>query len=165
MSSDDSINIVCQTVRDRRFLPGGGAVELELARRLHQFAEKRAGLEQYAINSFGDALEVIPRTLAENAGLNSTLPTRKATSRTEWTLRMVELRTSAPITSWTIWVPRALLLVLLSTLQPPSSVWTPLSWPNLLEVPRCPNKTLIGMMQTSTKHSLLGCFLPSTVLC
>lgn len=70
MPTDDSINIVRQTARDRRFLPGGGAVELELARRLHQFAEKRAGLEQYAINAFGDALEVIPRTLAENAGLN-----------------------------------------------------------------------------------------------
>ena len=72
-------------------------MELELARRLHQFAEKRAGLEQYAINAFGDALEVIPRTLAENAGLNGmtncTRPTRKATSRTEWTLRMVALQT------------------------------------------------------------------------
>ena len=97
MPTDDSINIVRQTARDRRFLPGGGAVELELARQLHQFAEKRAGLEQYAINAFGDALQVIPRTLAENAGLNGmtncTPTTRKATSRTEWTLRMVALQT------------------------------------------------------------------------
>jgi chaperonin GroEL (HSP60 family) len=49
---------------------GAGAVETELALRLHKFASTLKGREQLAVKAFADAMEVIPRTLAENAGLD-----------------------------------------------------------------------------------------------
>merc|ERR1712060_411976 len=58
--------------RDARFVPGAGASELRLADILQQFGEAQPGLDQYAIGKFGVALEVVPRTLAENAGLDAT---------------------------------------------------------------------------------------------
>ncbi|MEM4461149.1 MAG: TCP-1/cpn60 chaperonin family protein, partial [Nanopusillaceae archaeon] len=51
-------------------VPGAGAIEAELARRIREFAEKFSGREQLAIQEFANALEIIPRTLAENAGLD-----------------------------------------------------------------------------------------------
>lgn len=68
---DDGVNVVKAMGRDGRFLPGAGAVEIELARRLQQFAQKHSGLDQYAINKFAEAMEIIPRTLAENSGQNA----------------------------------------------------------------------------------------------
>jgi len=68
---DDGINVVKAMGRDQRFLAGAGASEIELARRLKSFGEKRAGLEQYSIKAYAEALEVVPRTLAENAGLDA----------------------------------------------------------------------------------------------
>jgi len=68
---DDGINVVKSMTRDARFLPGAGATELRLADALQQFAETQPGLDQYAINKFGLALEVVPRTLAENAGIDA----------------------------------------------------------------------------------------------
>eukprot|EP01006_Ploeotia_vitrea_P026363 TRINITY_DN59351_c0_g1_i2.p2 TRINITY_DN59351_c0_g1~~TRINITY_DN59351_c0_g1_i2.p2 ORF type:complete len:462 (+),score=317.83 TRINITY_DN59351_c0_g1_i2:512-1897(+) len=56
--------------RDGRYLAGAGASEIELARRIGEFGEKRKGLEQYAVKAFGEAFEVVPRTLAENTGLD-----------------------------------------------------------------------------------------------
>jgi len=58
--------------QDSRQLPGAGASEIELAKRIAQFGEACPGLEQYAIKKFAEALEVVPRALAENAGLNPT---------------------------------------------------------------------------------------------
>jgi T-complex protein 1 subunit theta len=55
---DDGVNTVRMMGRDGRFLAGAGAVEIELARRLEEFGNKTAGLEQYAIKKFGEALEV-----------------------------------------------------------------------------------------------------------
>ena len=68
---DDGINVVKSMTRDARFVPGAGATELRLADALQQFAEAQPGLDQYAINKFGLALEVVPRTLAENAGMDA----------------------------------------------------------------------------------------------
>jgi chaperonin GroEL (HSP60 family) len=51
-------------------LPGGGAPEIEVAKQLRKFAEGFRGREQLAINAFADALEAIPRGVAENAGLD-----------------------------------------------------------------------------------------------
>ena len=48
---------------------GGGATEIELARQVAQWAETHPGLEQYSINKFAEALEIIPRVLAENSGV------------------------------------------------------------------------------------------------
>jgi len=58
--------------RDTRFVPGGAATEIELARQLHKLGESSPGLDQYAIKHYADAFEIFPRILAENAGLNST---------------------------------------------------------------------------------------------
>jgi T-complex protein 1 subunit theta len=53
------------------FLAGAGACDIELARLLKDFGAKSTGLEQYAIKKFAEALEVVPITLAENAGLKA----------------------------------------------------------------------------------------------
>eukprot|EP00456_Euglypha_rotunda_P004197 TRINITY_DN1070_c0_g1_i29.p1 TRINITY_DN1070_c0_g1~~TRINITY_DN1070_c0_g1_i29.p1 ORF type:complete len:327 (+),score=52.85 TRINITY_DN1070_c0_g1_i29:95-1075(+) len=69
---DDGVNVVRAMGKDGRFCAGGGATEIELARRLAEFGAKSAGLDQYAIKKFAESFEVIPRTLAENAGLGAT---------------------------------------------------------------------------------------------
>jgi T-complex protein 1 subunit delta len=51
-------------------IAGGGAPEIELAVRLAEYAQSLSGVQQYCIRAFAEALEVIPYTLAENAGLN-----------------------------------------------------------------------------------------------
>jgi len=51
---------------------GGGAAEIELSRRLSEIGSKASGINQYAIKKFAESFEVIPRTLAENAGLPAT---------------------------------------------------------------------------------------------
>ena len=55
--------------KDGHLTPGGGATEIELARQVSQWAETHPGLEQYSINKFAEALEIIPRVLAENSGV------------------------------------------------------------------------------------------------
>lgn len=69
---DDGVNVVKSVCKDPRIVPGAGAVEIEIARRLAQFGDKTTGLNQYSIKKFAESLEVVPRTLAENAGLDST---------------------------------------------------------------------------------------------
>ncbi|QLG63974.1 thermosome subunit alpha [Halorarum salinum] len=67
---EDSLGVVRTTLEDGQVLPGGGAPETELALELRDFADSVGGREQLAVEAFADALEVIPRTLAENAGLD-----------------------------------------------------------------------------------------------
>ncbi|KOX95223.1 thermosome subunit beta [Haloarcula rubripromontorii] len=67
----DALDVVASTVANGSVLGGGGAPEVEVARRLRDYADGIEGREQLAIESFADALEIIPRTLAENAGLDS----------------------------------------------------------------------------------------------
>ena len=67
---DDALGVACQLVRNPQLLPGGGATQIALARRLRRHAETIPGREQMAIEGFAAALEVIPRILAENAGLD-----------------------------------------------------------------------------------------------
>jgi len=67
---NDSLGVVRMAVTDAKVLAGGGAPEIELAMRLRDFAASVSGREQLAVEAFADALETIPRTLAENAGLN-----------------------------------------------------------------------------------------------
>jgi len=69
---DDGINVYRQLCLDGRFAAGAGACEIELAHDLQLYAESEPGLEQYAIRKFAEALEVVPRTLAENAGASHT---------------------------------------------------------------------------------------------
>ena len=67
---EDAIGVVKCALEEGKIVAGGGATELELAKRLRQYAETVAGREQLAVKAFADALEVIPRTLAENSGLD-----------------------------------------------------------------------------------------------
>ncbi|MEK6839410.1 MAG: TCP-1/cpn60 chaperonin family protein, partial [Nanoarchaeota archaeon] len=53
-----------------KVVAGAGAPEVELARQLRHFANTLTGREQLAVFAFADSMEVIPRTLAENAGLD-----------------------------------------------------------------------------------------------
>jgi len=70
---DDGIHVFKACTKDNRFVPGAGASEIEIARRIKLVGESTAGQDQYSIKKYAEAFEVIPRTLAENAGLNSTL--------------------------------------------------------------------------------------------
>ena len=67
----DALDVVSATVADGRVLPGGGAVEVEVARRVRDYADSVSGREQMAVEAFADALEIVPRVLAENAGLDA----------------------------------------------------------------------------------------------
>ncbi|KOB76179.1 Chaperonin [Operophtera brumata] len=67
---DDGVNTFKGIARDGRFLPGAGAVEIELAQSLLQYADTLPGLEQYAVRKFAVALEAIPRALADNSGFD-----------------------------------------------------------------------------------------------
>ena len=66
----DALGVACQLLEEPALLPGGGATQIALARHLRRFAEGFAGREQLAVEAFADALEIIPRTLAQNAGLD-----------------------------------------------------------------------------------------------
>lgn len=66
---DDGVNVFKGLCKDGRLTAGGGSTEIELARQVGQWGETHAGLEQYSINKFAEALEVIPRVLAENSGV------------------------------------------------------------------------------------------------
>ena len=67
----DALDVVGTAAGTGQALPGGGAPEVELARRLNDYADSVSGREQLAIEAFADSLEIIPRVLAENAGLDS----------------------------------------------------------------------------------------------
>lgn len=69
-SIEDAIGAVASAIEVGKVVAGAGAPEIEISRRLRKFAEKFSGREQLAIIAFADALEVIPRALAENAGLD-----------------------------------------------------------------------------------------------
>ncbi|MCS7140067.1 MAG: TCP-1/cpn60 chaperonin family protein [Candidatus Nezhaarchaeota archaeon] len=64
----DALNVVSDAIECGRYVAGGGATEMELARRLREYAAKVGGKEQLAIEAFASALESIPRALAENGG-------------------------------------------------------------------------------------------------
>jgi thermosome len=66
----DGLGDVAAVIKDRKIVPGAGAIEIELAKRLREFATTLSGREQLAVQEFANALEYIPSTLAENAGLD-----------------------------------------------------------------------------------------------
>jgi chaperonin GroEL (HSP60 family) len=65
----DALSVVSDVIENSKIVAGGGAVEIEVAKELRKYATKVGGREQLAIEAFADAMEVIPRALAENAGL------------------------------------------------------------------------------------------------
>ena len=68
---EDAIGVVAATVEDGKVVAGGGAAEIAIARGLKEYADTISGREQLAVAAFAEALEVVPKTLAENAGLDS----------------------------------------------------------------------------------------------
>jgi T-complex protein 1 subunit theta len=69
---DDGVNVFKALTKDTRLVAGAGAIEMEICKGVTEFAEQKSGLEQYAIRKFAEAFQIIPRTLAENSGLNFT---------------------------------------------------------------------------------------------
>jgi chaperonin GroEL (HSP60 family) len=69
-SLHDAFKVVGVAIEDGKIVPGGGATEIELAIHLKRYASTVGGREQLAIEAFAEAMEVIPRALAENAGLD-----------------------------------------------------------------------------------------------
>ncbi len=67
----DALSVVADVIEEPYVLPGGGAPEAEIAKALREYAASVGGREQLAILAFADAVESIPRTLAENAGLDA----------------------------------------------------------------------------------------------
>ncbi|WP_029550989.1 thermosome subunit beta [Thermococcus zilligii] len=68
---EDALKVVKDVMEDGYILPAGGAPEIELAIRLDEYAKAVGGKEALAIEAFADALKIIPKTLAENAGLDT----------------------------------------------------------------------------------------------
>ena len=68
---DDSLGDLKSVIEDGgAIVPGGGAAELEVSKELKDFAKGLEGREQLAVNAFADSLEIVPKTLSENAGLD-----------------------------------------------------------------------------------------------
>ena len=68
---DDGVNTIKTLGKDPRMLPGAGAIEINLAKMIQDYSKTQPGLDQYAIEAYGQALEIIPKTIAVNAGLKS----------------------------------------------------------------------------------------------
>ena len=69
---DNGVNAVKMITRDPRLVAGTGACEMALARRISEVGEKTSGVAALGVKAFAEALEVIPRVLSENAGLDAT---------------------------------------------------------------------------------------------
>ena len=69
-ATNDALHVTADIVNKNKIVAGGGATEIEVAKRLREYASKIGGREQLAIEKFADAVESIPKYLAENAGLD-----------------------------------------------------------------------------------------------
>jgi thermosome len=67
---EDALSAVAAVATKNKIVSGGGAIEMEIAKRLRTYGAKVGGREQLAIEAFASTFESIPRTLAENAGLD-----------------------------------------------------------------------------------------------
>ncbi len=67
---EDAIGDIVSALKNNKVVTGAGAIEMELSRLLRVYASTRKGREQIAVQSFAESFEIIPRTLAENAGLD-----------------------------------------------------------------------------------------------
>ncbi|MGB9940373.1 thermosome subunit beta [Methanosarcina sp.] len=67
---EDALRVVGVAIEDEKLVAGGGSPEVEVSLRLQEYAATLEGREQLAVKAYAEALEIIPRTLAENAGLD-----------------------------------------------------------------------------------------------
>jgi thermosome len=65
----DALSVISDVTENSKIVAGGGAIEIEIAKELRNYSTKIGGRQQLAVEAFADAVEVIPRTLAENGGL------------------------------------------------------------------------------------------------
>jgi thermosome len=70
-SLNDALFVIADVTETPKMVTGGGSIEIELSKAARTYATQEGGREQLAIEAFADALEIIPRTLAENAGLDT----------------------------------------------------------------------------------------------
>ncbi|MDP2666183.1 MAG: thermosome subunit alpha [Candidatus Diapherotrites archaeon] len=68
---NDALGSVSTSIKDGKIVSGGGSTEIEIAMQLKEFAKGVGGREQLAIHAFAEAMEIIPKTLAETAGMDS----------------------------------------------------------------------------------------------
>ena len=68
---NDALSVVADVIEYNKIVAGGGAIEAEIAKVLRSYATKVGGREQLAVEAFADSIEIVPKTLAENAGLES----------------------------------------------------------------------------------------------
>jgi len=68
----DALSVVRDSIEDGKAIVGGGAAEIEISKHLREFVKEVSGREQLAIEAFAKAVEIIPKTLAENSGLDAT---------------------------------------------------------------------------------------------
>lgn len=66
----DGINTIRAMCREDSFVPGAGAVEIELSKKIQEFGNTCNGLDQYSIKAYAEALEIVPQTLVSNSGMN-----------------------------------------------------------------------------------------------
>jgi len=67
---NDALFVVSDVIEENKIVPGGGAIEAEMAKEIREYATTVGGREQLAIEAFAESLEIVPKTLAENAGLD-----------------------------------------------------------------------------------------------
>lgn len=67
---DDALGVLAATLNVGKIITGAGSSEIELAMKLKKFSESLSGREQLAVEAFANSMEIIPRTLSENAGLD-----------------------------------------------------------------------------------------------
>lgn len=67
---EDSIGVISECLKNSKIVSGAGSAEMEISKELKDFAKTLKGREQIALNTFAKSLEIVPRTLAENAGLD-----------------------------------------------------------------------------------------------
>jgi len=70
-SIHDAVCVTAAAIESGKYVPGGGATEVELAKELRKYSDSIGGREQLAVNAFADSLDIIPRTLAESAGMDA----------------------------------------------------------------------------------------------
>jgi thermosome len=73
-SLNDALYVIADVTETPKMVTGGGSIEIELSKAARSYATQEGGREQLAIEAFADALEIVPRTLAENAGLDTLDP-------------------------------------------------------------------------------------------
>ncbi len=98
----DAIGDVAAALKGGKIVAGAGAPEIEVAKELRKFAEGLSGREQLAVDAFASALEVIPRTLAENAGLDpiDVLTELKAAHDKKQKWAGIDVMTGKVVDSW-----------------------------------------------------------------